>query len=392
MNKRCSIIIPTYNNSVEQYIRLFNSINRQTALDAIYVIIVDDASTLGILTEDFIHENLNCEFELIRLNKNRGAGYARQIALDKSKEISEYFCLIDSDDELYDDKTIENYLIHLDEHKDIDIVCGQEYNAMVKDVYCGFGLHGACGRREVLDYCFYPSTHYAEDFCFLIMIELYEIKTEVLPFISYVRNPGYLTYNVISLFAILSGYNSMHIMIQVVSHLKNLKNSPAFEDIRKNIIVNQLIQTHYSLKHLEDKEHFETDDWLKTETDVFARNPSITPERYEIISLYYYLIMLRVIPKNLLKEYFLADEYANHGYGRPAELISHIGEILLDKQIWYVPYYGKMSFEEIENEFKRIIKELEQISKKHIAEHPEEDSRLPQQVLDSFPYHYKIYS
>lgn len=92
------IIIPAY-NAHSTIKKTLLSICMQTYLDKAKVYIVDDCS---IDSYDEIKELFDSilDITILRLDKNRGPGYARQYGIDHSN--SDYLMFIDSDDLLYD--------------------------------------------------------------------------------------------------------------------------------------------------------------------------------------------------------------------------------------------------------------------------------------------------
>ncbi len=89
-----SVILNTHNNQ-ETIVRTFESVLNQT-YKSFEIIIVDDCSTDS--TINFINK-INCRekfIHLIRLNRNMGVSYARNIGIKKAK--GKYIAFIDGDD------------------------------------------------------------------------------------------------------------------------------------------------------------------------------------------------------------------------------------------------------------------------------------------------------
>lgn len=93
-----SVIIPTFNRA-KTIQRAVNSVLKQTYKD-IEVIIIDDGSTDN--TEDIIKEINNSKIKYIKLDKNYGACYARNVGINMAK--GEYLTFQDSDDEWVEEK------------------------------------------------------------------------------------------------------------------------------------------------------------------------------------------------------------------------------------------------------------------------------------------------
>lgn len=68
-SSECTIVIPTYNNKLERFIELFNSLNTQCCHSLLRVILVNDGST-DWPGDAFIGENLHLEHEIITLAEN----------------------------------------------------------------------------------------------------------------------------------------------------------------------------------------------------------------------------------------------------------------------------------------------------------------------------------
>lgn len=112
-----SVIIPTYNRSTLILKTLDSVFKQQTSFDE--VIIVDDASTdntLAVLNE-YIAARPNVQ--VIKLDKNSGAQYARNAGIKLSS--SDFVILLDSDNTL-SPKFVEQVKAKLTENPQVDIV------------------------------------------------------------------------------------------------------------------------------------------------------------------------------------------------------------------------------------------------------------------------------
>ena len=98
MNKMISVIIPTYNRC-KLLIRSVRSVLKQSYKN-IEVIVIDDCSTDK--TEEYIKKIKDNRLKYIKLRKNHGACYARNIGICKAK--GEFIAFQDSDDIFYKDK------------------------------------------------------------------------------------------------------------------------------------------------------------------------------------------------------------------------------------------------------------------------------------------------
>lgn len=121
-----SIGIINYNNQkyIERAIRSCQ--NQFRSNHNIEIVVVDDCSTDSTLDEiDQFHESI----ALYRNEKNMGAGFSAQLALEKST--GKYFMRVDSDD-FISQFTTGVFANFLEENKEIDLVFG---NLQVVDPY-----------------------------------------------------------------------------------------------------------------------------------------------------------------------------------------------------------------------------------------------------------------
>lgn len=98
MNKMISVIIPTYNRC-KLLIRSVRSVLKQSYKN-IEVIVIDDCSTDK--TEEYIKKIKDNRLKYIKLRKNHGACYARNIGISKAK--GDFIAFQDSDDIFYKNK------------------------------------------------------------------------------------------------------------------------------------------------------------------------------------------------------------------------------------------------------------------------------------------------
>lgn len=83
-------------------------------------IIVNDGSTDG--TKDIVETLVDNRFKVINLSKNKGRGYAREVALENAN--GDYITYLDADDLIHSEKLYVQTLF-LEKHQDIDLVgCG----------------------------------------------------------------------------------------------------------------------------------------------------------------------------------------------------------------------------------------------------------------------------
>lgn len=131
------VIIPVYNahKTIE---RTLLSINFQTIKDEINIYIIDDASdeTYDDIIKTFL-DKLN--IKVIRLNENKGPGYARNIGIENST--NPYILFIDADDELYNSFTLEHLKKYIEEY---DMCYGGIYQDEGNKEYTYYDSHNGC--------------------------------------------------------------------------------------------------------------------------------------------------------------------------------------------------------------------------------------------------------
>lgn len=113
-----SVMMPAY-NAEDTILRALNSLVNQTYSNW-ECIVVDDGSIDK--TSYIVNSIDDSRIKLIRLHKNMGRGYARQIALDNTS--GEYIAMLDADDWYYDDKLEKQVKIFIN-HPEVTLVsCG----------------------------------------------------------------------------------------------------------------------------------------------------------------------------------------------------------------------------------------------------------------------------
>lgn len=376
----CSIIIPTYNNSQQQYIDLFNSINNQTYADKICTIVIDDGSTLGILTKNFLDMHLHTDYILVKLDFNRGVGYARTLGF--TLLFTEYFAIIDADDVWESPNAIEEYITYLKNNPDVAAVCGNEYNEVHGNTWDGFGMHGLCAHKDLLQHVHFQPTHYAEDASFILPFEILGLKTVVLPFVTYRRREGNLTNSVESRFVNMNEYNNYYILTRAIAHLTNTTNYEHFDRIKLQTLTSLLHILCLNLGVAHDQ------DWPESSFATDLKHYRLTKSLCYLIQLYYLIKSVKEIPKDELAKIYLG-EYMTRFYGETPPLLNKVmADVLFDKQEWYNAYDSSLyTLDDMEKLFKAYVQELSVI----VHQEESEMSRLPHQVEKNFPWYYKTY-
>lgn len=161
------IIIPAYNSHNTIYNCLFSVLN-QSIVKKLNVYLIDDCSDNKYDdVYNFFKDKLN--IKIIRLDSNRGPGYARQIGINKSN--SDYIIFLDSDDVFYDSYSVENiYKEITSTNSDLVFSNMVEKNGdELIDRYGGIdSLHSKIYKREFIinNNIIFPNTYNSEDVSF----------------------------------------------------------------------------------------------------------------------------------------------------------------------------------------------------------------------------------
>lgn len=116
---KISVVIPCYNSS-KYIIETLDSITKQSIIDYVEIIVVNDGSTDNSkeIVEKFIEENQSINISLIN-QENKGPSIARNFGADHAK--GEYLVFIDSDDKIHP-KYLEKCIEILKNNPKIEIV------------------------------------------------------------------------------------------------------------------------------------------------------------------------------------------------------------------------------------------------------------------------------
>lgn len=144
------VIIPAYNshNTID---RTLSSLSLQSFKDNIKVYIINDGSKRNY--EEFIKFYSNfIEIKELSYDKNMGPGYAREYGIENSN--SPYILFIDSDDSLYDFKSIEKLYntIHDGNYDFVNSIFCEETGNELKEYYDDVvWLHGKIYKRSFIE-------------------------------------------------------------------------------------------------------------------------------------------------------------------------------------------------------------------------------------------------
>ena len=139
MNKNLTIIIPTYNDTLEKIRRSLKSIAKQKYYDLsrTETIIVDDCSDNNkIFWDELIKEYKCLNIKYKKLSKNKGPGVARQFALDISSGNFVFF--LDCGDSLFDEYVLKVFKEY--NNLNLDIIATD-----IRDEHSGRRIRGFSG-------------------------------------------------------------------------------------------------------------------------------------------------------------------------------------------------------------------------------------------------------
>ena len=113
-NEKISIIIPTYNRGYT-ILESIKSVLNQTYQN-IEILIIDDGSNDN--TKDLILNLVDSRIKYIKLKKNKGSSFARNIGIQKAS--GKYISFLDSDDIYHQDKLEKQYINLIMNNADFD--------------------------------------------------------------------------------------------------------------------------------------------------------------------------------------------------------------------------------------------------------------------------------
>ena len=116
------VIIPVY-NAFDRLEKLLRGLENQTIKDKLCITIIDDGNNIPIKRViDELHLSLNVN--IIRLPFNRGAAIARMVGLKKTYH--EYIIFLDADDELINNKSLEEMYTIIDKNSNFNLIAAKE--------------------------------------------------------------------------------------------------------------------------------------------------------------------------------------------------------------------------------------------------------------------------
>lgn len=225
MTKLIDIIIPAY-RAKETLPRCLCSIGMQRNIQDCSILVIND----GDSTYENIINNFKpyMDIQEIILDKNYGAGYARQIGLENSK--SKYVMFLDADDTLVN-ATVLSVLIDGLEKNNAELVYGHCYvetpdGNLINHNINNFTLHGKVYRRRFLDHygITFDNLRANEDTSFQGKIHLLLENLGIEPLVFqdnvmiYHNNPNSITSTIDTESLILSSFDSILYVLDFFKH------------------------------------------------------------------------------------------------------------------------------------------------------------------------------
>lgn len=142
MSKELTIIIPTYNDSLEKIKCSLDSIIKQKNYDfsKLEIIVVDDNSTTNLIDwNEILRIYAKLDIKYLKLSQNKGPGNARQVGLDNS--CGEFVYFLDSGDSLYNSLVLQIFAKRKTAF--CDIIATRMFDEGIKSRRLGFEFNNA---------------------------------------------------------------------------------------------------------------------------------------------------------------------------------------------------------------------------------------------------------
>ncbi len=142
MSKELTIIMPTYNDSLEKIKCSLDSIIKQKNYDfaKLEIIIIDDNSTTNLIDwNEILRIYAKLDIKYLKLSQNKGPGNARQVGLDNS--CGEFVFFLDSGDSLYNSLVLQIFAKRKTAF--CDIIATRMFDEGVKSRRLGFEFNNA---------------------------------------------------------------------------------------------------------------------------------------------------------------------------------------------------------------------------------------------------------
>ena len=142
MEKDLTIIIPTYNDTIEKISCTLDSIINQRKYDFsnLEIIVVDDNSTTNLIDwNEILRIYAKLDIKYLKLSQNKGPGNARQVGLDNS--CGEFVYFLDSGDSLYNSLVLQIFAKRKTAF--CDIIATRMFDEGIKSRRLGFEFNNA---------------------------------------------------------------------------------------------------------------------------------------------------------------------------------------------------------------------------------------------------------
>lgn len=252
------VIIPAYNAQKTLPYTLM-SICMQTIKEKVRVLLVDDCSEQGYskIIEKFKNE---IKIKVIRLEKNKGPGIAREFGIKHSR--SKYICFIDSDDLLNTQDSLE--LLYKEIEKGNDCVYSSVYHEDQNKIYQPLGdLHGKMYLRKFIvnHNIHFNEARYHEDNAFNNLVLVHGAKVGFANQVTYdyLDNQESTTKKEVE-----KGYQRLEIYIDNIDYvIKEAEKHHCKEELIVDFIYRKYGHLNYIFQRVDQKKKDQMKEWLK---------------------------------------------------------------------------------------------------------------------------------
>lgn len=162
---KIDIIIPYYNETIDQFIKLKENLLSQTIIEDCVIYLISDYSNMDLgVIKTFMDTNLNCVF--LKNTNEKNPGNARNKGIDCSFNKIIYF--LDADNSFTNDKALEIMYNEINNNNNTDIIYFPAYNPKKSKKVI---MHTPLIKREALKNIRYKPFYYCEDVDFLINLK-----------------------------------------------------------------------------------------------------------------------------------------------------------------------------------------------------------------------------
>lgn len=380
---KCTVIIPSYNNSTDEISAMMNSLMRQSAcLNHLEFIIVDDGSTNGVLVNANRFFEFGDDVKIIYLPQNRGVGAARQTGL--AAATTKYVMFCDMDDEIIYPDLLYHYFAYFYANPDCDVIncaevwfdgrTGKRQQRAVPN-----SLHGMICDREALEAenIQFKPWQYGEDGMFALEVQVYGLTQKVLTEEGYYRKRGHLTENVESHVGNTNSITDQILMVREYTEIIQKAYNQIIDANATEILISLVELTARQLLPIKNED--EDPNCIQLLRDAY-----VTPKEKELYIIYYLYELVKVLPERYLKSFLHHNKVC---FENPY-LMRVISAVLMKDDQFYLK----------ESQECASIEEIKQAVKRHFFSHIEKvkqinpDTYIPHQAIKHEPWNYETYT